>query len=195
MSRAAEKVNNNVDNERNSIRLTWRVYWCSPEKAVFIHTTEVIVKSLLAFKQFWFRVIVNFIKLHTNTTVIFVSFVKCHAVWTTEQFEFAQLRGFNVIRLLRLLLSGSTALERTLAVSHSGGFLILFRHLVGLLWTSDKPVAKASTYTDEDKHPCFRWDSNPRSCRPCGQCLRVRPWGHWERPRYRSRLHLALHFR
>jgi hypothetical protein len=27
------------------------------------------------------------------------------------------------------------------------GFFNLFRHVVGLLWTSDRPVAKASTYT------------------------------------------------
>jgi hypothetical protein len=30
-----------------------------------------------------------------------------------------------------------------------GGFVIYFRHLLGLLWTSDQPVAKASTYTGQ----------------------------------------------
>jgi hypothetical protein len=30
-----------------------------------------------------------------------------------------------------------------------GGFLILFRHFLGLLCTSDQPVAKASTYTGQ----------------------------------------------
>jgi hypothetical protein len=55
-------------------------------------------------------------------------------------------------------ISGSTILVRTLATSHQR-FRNLFRHLVGLLWTSDRPVAKASTYTgqhttqkDEDTH-------------------------------------------
>jgi hypothetical protein len=44
------------------------------------------------------------------------------------------------------------------------------RRLVGLLWTSDQPVAEASTYTGKhdilstrDKHPCPERDSNPRS--------------------------------
>jgi hypothetical protein len=32
---------------------------------------------------------------------------------------------------------------------HTGRFVIYFRHLVGLLWTSDQPVAKASTYTGQ----------------------------------------------
>jgi hypothetical protein len=27
---------------------------------------------------------------------------------------------------------------------------VLLRHLVGLFWTSDKPVAKASTYTEQN---------------------------------------------
>jgi hypothetical protein len=41
-------------------------------------------------------------------------------------------------------------LERLHGASH-GRFLIIFtsRYLVGLLWTSDKPVTKASTYTGE----------------------------------------------
>ena len=38
---------------------------------------------------------------------------------------------------------------------------------VGLLWTSDQRVAKTSTWQHTtlttDKHPCPRWDSNPRS--------------------------------
>jgi hypothetical protein len=46
-----------------------------------------------------------------------------------------------------LLLRGSTVHVRALATSHTGRFLILCRQLVGLLWTSDQPVAKASTYT------------------------------------------------
>jgi hypothetical protein len=36
-------------------------------------------------------------------------------------------------------------------------------------------------YVHEDKHPCFRWDSNPRSQGPSdqNQCLRQR--SHWDR--------------
>jgi hypothetical protein len=35
---------------------------------------------------------------------------------------------------------------------------------VGLIWTSDKLVAETSTWQHTlDKHPCPRWDSNPRS--------------------------------
>jgi hypothetical protein len=41
-------------------------------------------------------------------------------------------------------------LEWTMAVSHTGSFLIeLFRDFVGLFWTSDQPVAKAFTYTGQ----------------------------------------------
>jgi hypothetical protein len=32
---------------------------------------------------------------------------------------------------------------------HKGGCLILFRHSVGILWTSDQPVTKASNYTGQ----------------------------------------------
>jgi hypothetical protein len=32
---------------------------------------------------------------------------------------------------------------------HTGGFVILLRHTVGLHWTSDQSVAKTSTYTGQ----------------------------------------------
>jgi hypothetical protein len=125
-----------------------------------------------------------------------------------------------------------------------------YRRTVGLLWTSDQPVAETSTYTgqhkrqtsmprarfepttpatkrpqtyaldraanmcplsqantrqfflclfydtfsvtivcsvsvtsewwiDEDKHPCLKWNSNPRSHSPVYQGLCVRQRGHW----------------
>jgi hypothetical protein len=39
---------------------------------------------------------------------------------------------------------------RTLASLYTGRVLtLLFRHLLGLLWTTDQPVAKASTYTGQ----------------------------------------------
>jgi hypothetical protein len=34
-------------------------------------------------------------------------------------------------------------------MSQTRGFFNHFRHLVGFLWTSDQPVAKASTYTGQ----------------------------------------------
>jgi len=38
---------------------------------------------------------------------------------------------------------------------------------VGLLWMSDQSVAETSTWQHTtlttDKHPCPRWDSNPKS--------------------------------
>jgi hypothetical protein len=49
---------------------------------------------------------------------------------------------------LLLLLCGSTVIERALAASHTAGFLILFRHSVGLL-KCGQPVAKAPAYTGQ----------------------------------------------
>jgi len=44
---------------------------------------------------------------------------------------------------------------------------------VGLLWTSDQLVAKASTWQHTtfttDKHPCPRWDSNRQSQQASGR--------------------------
>jgi hypothetical protein len=45
-----------------------------------------------------------------------------------------------------LLLRDSTVLETTLSASDTGAFLILFRHSVGLLWTSDQPIARATQH-------------------------------------------------
>ena len=59
---------------------------------------------------------------------------------------------------------------------HSWGFLITHNDAsqsVGLLWTSDQLVAETSTWQHTtlttDKHPCPRWDSNPRSQRASGR--------------------------
>jgi hypothetical protein len=62
------------------------------------------------------------------------------------------------------------------------------RHTVGLLWTSDQPVAETSTCTGQhniylntwDKHPCPERDSNPRPQQPSGRRptpLTARPLG------------------
>jgi hypothetical protein len=66
-------------------------------------------------------------------------------------------------------------------------YIYIHTHLVGLLWMSDRPVAKASTCTDnttqkdEFKHPFLERDSNPPSQGPSDQGFRLRPRGHWER--------------
>ena len=56
------------------------------------------------------------------------------------------------------------------------GFLITHNDVpqsVGLLWTSDESVAETSmwqhTTLTTDKHPCPRWDSNPRSQQASGR--------------------------
>ena len=45
-------------------------------------------------------------------------------------------------------------------------------HSVGLLWTSDRPVAEISTLQHttltRDRHPCLRRDSNPQSRQASG---------------------------
>ena len=59
---------------------------------------------------------------------------------------------------------------------HSRGFSITHNgapQSVGLLWTSDQLVAETSTWQHTtlttDKHPCHRWDSNPKSQESCGR--------------------------
>jgi hypothetical protein len=58
-------------------------------------------------------------------------------------------------------------------------------HSVGLLWTSDRPVAETSTWQHttltRDRHPCLRRDSNPQSQQACGHIPRLRPRGSWDR--------------
>jgi hypothetical protein len=57
-------------------------------------------------------------------------------------------------------------------------------HSVGLLWTSDRPVAETSTWQHttlaRDRRPCPRRDSNPQSQQAKAADLRHRPRGHWE---------------
>jgi hypothetical protein len=49
--------------------------------------------------------------------------------------------------IIIIIIRGSTILERTLAALHTGDFLISCIYSVGLLWTSDQPVPRVSTYT------------------------------------------------
>jgi hypothetical protein len=77
--------------------------------------------------------------------------------------------------LLLFVISGSAA-QRGLWPPRLRGFLITHNDApqsVGLLWASDQPVAKTSTWKHTthttDKHPCLRWDSNPRSLQASGR--------------------------
>jgi hypothetical protein len=62
------------------------------------------------------------------------------------------------------------------------GVEVVYLHLITLkhtsqsaelLWTRDQPVAETSTWqrklSQEIKHPCLRWDSNPRSQQALGR--------------------------
>jgi hypothetical protein len=49
---------------------------------------------------------------------------------------------------------------KDLWLAHTGGFVILLGHSAGLLWTSDQPVAKVSTYTGQHNtgtHTSMPW--------------------------------------
>jgi hypothetical protein len=71
---------------------------------------------------------------------------------------------------------GFTVLVRTLASSLMGRFFNLFRHLAGLLWTSDQPVAKASArqHNTERRGQTSVLYANPRSERSSDQGLRLK---------------------
>jgi hypothetical protein len=75
----------------------------------------------------------------------------------------------------------SVALQslKGLTTSHTGGFLILDTWWNSFGWAINPPQRPVPTQKDEDKHPCFNRDSNPRSHRPCDKSLRFRLRGHW----------------
>jgi hypothetical protein len=65
-------------------------------------------------------------------------------------------------RCLTIIISGFTGLLRTW-MSHTGDFVILLRHLVGLLWTIDQFVAVASSNTGQHNTETQRQTSMPRA--------------------------------
>ena len=80
--------------------------------------------------------------------------------------------------------SGAAAQRRSIP-PYSWGFSITHNdatHLVGLLWTSDKPLAETSiwqyTTLTRDKRLCPRWNSNPQSQQASGR----RPTPYTARP-------------
>jgi hypothetical protein len=70
-------------------------------------------------------------------------------------------------------------------------------HSVGLLWTSDQPVAEISICQHRKIHktqPCSGRNSNPQSQIAGAADPRLRPPGHWDRLHKRVGLqHLHLH--
>jgi hypothetical protein len=72
-----------------------------------------------------------------------------------------------------------TFLTAEVFLNHSG-FLdhVQSTHTLGLLWTSDQPVAEAHRTTQHrntrDKHPCSQLDPNPRPQQP--SCRRPTPY-------------------
>jgi hypothetical protein len=80
-----------------------------------------------------------------------------------------------VIIIIIIIFSGTAAqrglwppLSRDFSITHNDA-----SQSVGLLWTGDQPVAETSTWQHTthtaDKHPCPRWDSNPRSQQASGR--------------------------
>ena len=70
---------------------------------------------------------------------------------------------------------------------HSWGFLITHNdasHSVGLLWTSDQPVAETSTWQHTtlttDKHPCPGGIRTHNLSKRAAADLRLRPHGYWD---------------
>jgi hypothetical protein len=79
---------------------------------------------------------------------------------------------------------------RTLAASHIGGVLELFRHMVGLLGRVISPSQGLYLHRTTQhrktryKHPCLERDSNPRSQQLTGQDPHLWPHGHCDRLLY-----------
>jgi hypothetical protein len=95
--------------------------------------------------------------------------IPAHLLWK-DKLLFIYLYLFICL----FILSGSAA-QRGLWPPRSRGFVITHNDApqsVGLLWTSNQFVAETSTWQhathSTDKHPCHRWDSNPRSQQASG---------------------------
>jgi len=57
-------------------------------------------------------------------------------------------------------------------------------HSVGLLWTSDQPIAQTSDDTQNSKQTDINAPGVMRTCNPRNQAAedpRLRPRGHWDR--------------
>jgi hypothetical protein len=104
---------------------------------------------------------------------IFDNFIQFHVVKITATHAGSHSVNYNctiIIIIITIIIFSGSAAQRVLWPSRSRGFLIAHNDTpqsVGLLWMSDQLVAETSTWQHTthptDKHPCPRWDSNPRS--------------------------------
>jgi hypothetical protein len=104
-----------------------------------------------------------------------------HTACSYRKFQIACSVRFNgnktsrVVLICYLLIFSGSAAQRGLWPPRSRGFLITHNDAtqsVGLIWTNDQLVAETSTEQHThttDKHPCPRWDSNPRSQQASGR--------------------------
>jgi hypothetical protein len=72
----------------------------------------------------------------------------------------------TAVRLTRSSSSSSSVALQSVKgpwAPHTGWYIILSRKSVGLLWTSDQPFAKASTYTGQHSIETKRQTSMPRA--------------------------------
>jgi hypothetical protein len=60
------------------------------------------------------------------------------------------------------------------------------------LYSINDRVTSQWRWTHKDKHPCLKWDSNPRSQCPSDQGLHLRPHGHWDRHIHTEQVHPAF---
>ena len=88
--------------------------------------------------------------------------------------------------------------NRGLWPPHSWGFLRSHTDTpqsVGLLWTSDQPVAETSTWQHTtlttDKHPCPGGIRTHNLSRRAAADVRLRPRGHWDRRINQLRNHIT----
>jgi hypothetical protein len=79
--------------------------------------------------------------------------------------------------------------SRGFLITHSRGFLITHNDAlqsVGLLWTSDQPVAETSTWQHitltTGRHPCRGGIRTHILSRRTAKGQSLRPRGHWDRP-------------
>jgi hypothetical protein len=115
--------------------------------------------------------------IHPNTTIRSLHLTKTHSIqakicWHTSC---GSSDSWQILVSLFIIISASEA-QHELWPLPSRGFVITHNDApqsVGLLWTSDQLVAETSTWQHTthttDRHPCLRWDSNPRSQQASGR--------------------------
>jgi hypothetical protein len=103
------------------------------------HLNHKVLITVAAIKPHTFQILI--VLIHNESFLSFKLYFQQNII--------VKLASWTVINNCMRLLRGSTILEKTLASLRTEDFLILLFTftLVGFLWTSDQPVAKASAYT------------------------------------------------